>query len=275
MNSTTTLEAQALAASIAHEQPVWTNDQYHADRSAVSCSILKQILRSPAHMQAYREAENKETNSRLIGNALHASVLEPEMFEQIYIEWRDGDRKSAKYNQFVTQNEGKSILKTDEMTRILRMRDSIISFKEYPIGQLLQTGTNESSIIWTDPATGVRCKIRPDNLNPYCILDLKTTDDARPFAFVRNCVRMMYDLQAAMYQEGVLQTTGEKRDFYFIAIEDEAPYSTWVHQASSGMLASGIEKFRKALEMYKTCLETGQYPSYALPSSVIEWPSYA
>lgn len=276
MTANSPSETNAIASAISGTNlPSWSNDQYHADRTAVSCSVLKEILRSPAHMKAYREAPNIETNSRLIGNALHASVLEPEMFEQTYIEWREGNRTGKAYTQFVADNEGKSILKPEEMTKILRMRDSILSFSEYPIGQLLKEGQNEQSIIWTDEATGVRCKIRPDNENQFCLLDLKTTDDARPYAFVRNSVRMMYDMQAAMYQEGVYATTGEKKDFYFIAVEDEAPYSTWVHQASSGMIASGMEKFRKALNAYKTCLETGEYPGYPMPSSIIEWPSYA
>ena len=259
----------------ATEHPAWDNNEYHADRSAVSCSALKQILRSPAHMKAYFEIPNKETSSRLIGTALHAAVLEPVMFEQNFIEWRGGDRRGAKYTAFVEENEGKSILTQDEMEKILGMRNSILAYKEYPIGKLLKEGLNERSIIWTDPETGVRCKIRPDNQNPYGLFDLKTTDDARPFAFVRNSVRMMYDLQGAMYQEGVLRSTGEKRDFYFIAVEDELPYSTWVFQASAEMLASGMEKFRKALAAYKQCLESGEYPGYPLPCSIIEWPRYA
>jgi len=275
MNATSKIEQSTLAMAGAIEQPAWSNDEYHADRSAVSCSVLKQILRSPAHMKAYREEENKETNSRLIGTALHAAVLEPDMFEQNFIEWRGGNRTGAKYTQFTEDNAGKSILKSDEMTRVLGMRDSILAYKEYPIGKLLKEGINERSVIWTDAATGVRCKIRPDNKNPYGMFDLKTTDDARPFAFVKNCVRQLYDIQAAMYQEGELVATGEKLDFYFIAVEIEAPYSTWVHQASAEMLASGMEKFRKALDAYKTCMETGEYPGYAMPCSIVEWPRYA
>lgn len=269
MNAITADEALAIA------HPEWSNNEYHADRSAVSCSALKQILRSPAHMKAYYEKPNEETTSRLIGTALHAAVLEPEMFESTYVEWRGGNKTGKVYTAFLEENSGKSVLKSAEMTAVLRMRDSIMNYREYPIGELLRNGQNEQSIVWTDPETGVRCKIRPDNQNPYGTFDLKTTDDARPDAFVRNSVRMLYDLQAAMYQEGIFQTTGNRLDFFFIAVEDDAPHSTWVHKASDEMLASGMKKFRQALATYKRCLETGEYPDYETPCSIITWPSYA
>jgi len=277
MNAADPAAMAAIQATVDQEleQPEWSNDEYHADRTAVSCSVLKTVLRSPAHMKAYLAADNNDTTARLIGTALHSSVLEPALFAEDFVEWRDGDRRGKKYTEFAEAHAGKSILKSDEMTRVLAMRDSILGYKEFPIGKLLKEGQNEKSIIWTDEETGVTCKIRPDNINPYSLFDLKTTDDSRPAAFSRNCVRMMYDMQAAMYQEGVFHTTGLLRDFYFIAVEDDAPHATWVHQASAEMLAAGKEKFRAALLAYKHCQETGEYPTYEKPFSVIEWPRYA
>lgn len=255
--------------------PIWTHEEYHADTNAVSCSVLKKILRSADHMQAYREAPNKTTSARLIGTSFHAAVLEPVEFANNVVVWTGGDRRGAKYTSFVKANPGKAILKPNEFDDIVGMRDSVMSYSEYPIGSLIANGTNESSIVWVDKETQVTCKIRPDSFSQPGTFDLKSTDDCRPYAFIRQCVKLDYDLQAFMYTEGIFQKTGEKRDFYFIATETDAPYATWVHQASAAMLASGQIKFRRALERYAECLKTKQFPGYEMPCSIIEWPKYA
>jgi hypothetical protein len=269
---------QASAANISTAgilTPDWSHEEYHANKSAVSCSVLKKMLRSPEHMIAYLETPNEETPSRLIGTSLHAAVLEPEKFEDTVVEWRDGDRTSAKYKQFVKDNPGKSILKSSELEDILGMRDAILNYKEFPLKELIESGVSEKSFVWTDPATGVLCKIRPDNINRAGMFDLKTTDDARPYAFVNNCVRQLYDVQAAQYTNGYRESTGEEEDFYFIAVETKRPWSVWVHQASPAMLAAGREKVARALEQYKRCRDNNEYSGYATPYSMIEWPKYA
>lgn len=258
------------------ETPNWTNAEYHARRDSVSTSTLKKILRSPAHMKAYWDEPNKKTASRVIFSAVHSAVLEPTEFAKDYVVWTGGDRRGKKYEDFQAANPGKEVLKADEYRAVLGMRDAIMAYEDYPIGDLISTGENEKTIIWVDQETGVRCKVRPDNLNAYGILDLKGTDDCRPNSFIRlQCVPLFYDLQAYMYTEGVFQLTGERRDFYFVAVEETAPHSVWVHQASPAMLESGRVKFRRALELYVKCMETNTFPGYESPSSIIEWPRYA
>ena len=255
--------------------PIWTHEEYHADKTAVSCTVLKKILRSTAHMKAYLDEPNKGTNARLIGTSLHAAVLEPAKFADSYVIWAGGDRRGAKYAKFVADNPGKAILKPEELANIIGMRDAIMNYQEYPIGSILTNGINEGSIVWVDKETGVRCKVRHDCRSKYGNYDLKTTDDSRPQAFVRQCVKLDYDLQAFMYTEGEFQLTGERPDFYFVAVETSAPFAPWVYQASAAMLASGELKFRKALARYAEFLKTGQYPGYEMPASMIEWPKYA
>lgn len=262
--------------SMGVETPIWTNAEYHARNDSISSSTLKKILRSSAHMKAYWDEPNKETNARLIGNALHSMVLEPAEFPKNFVVWHGGDRRGKKYDEFLEANQGMSVLKPDEYRDVAGMRNAIMAYEEYPIGDLIESGKNEFTIVWVDRETGVRCKVRADNLNPYGILDLKSTSDSRPPAFIRlQCVPLDYDLHAYMYREGVYQLTGEWRDFYFIAVENSAPYSVWVHQASATMLESGKQKFRRGLELYAKSMKTLQFPGYEVPCSIIEWPHYA
>ena len=97
MNAATAPETEALALAAALPsllelfgtlrcRPDIPNEVYHADRSCVSVSGLKQILRSPAHFQAYLQgATNKETPAKFLGTAVHARLLEPELYASEYV----------------------------------------------------------------------------------------------------------------------------------------------------------------------------------------------
>src|SRR6476469_7232143 len=53
-------------------------DEYHADRDALSCSLLKPLLVSPAHFQAGLVACEKPSDARDFGTLVHLLVLQPE-----------------------------------------------------------------------------------------------------------------------------------------------------------------------------------------------------
>lgn len=252
-----------------------SNEAYHADRSAVSNSMLKQILRSPAHLQAYLKEPHKETPAMAIGTALHCSILEPDRFNYDYLVWIGGDKRGKVWDAFQEEVPGKKIMKPDEMKLVMGMRNAVLSYSEFPLAAAIDRGQSEFSIKWTDPETGLRCKSRFDSVSDYAILDLKKTQDARPEKFIRSCVELNYDLQAAMYTEGCKQALGKSVPFYFIAVEEDAPHGVWVHEAGASLLESGMEKYRRALALYKRCLDTGEWPGYALPYSVLEWPKWA
>ena len=81
-----------------HCRPDIPNEVYHADRSCVSTSGLKKILRSPAHYQAsLASANRKETPAMFLGTATHSRLLEPELFEQELMVAPDGDFNFLKH----------------------------------------------------------------------------------------------------------------------------------------------------------------------------------
>jgi hypothetical protein len=66
-----------------------SNEEYHADTSAISKSGLDLVHRSPAHYYAAkldpdRPAEKKDTPALRFGRAFHTLVLEPDLFFQEY-----------------------------------------------------------------------------------------------------------------------------------------------------------------------------------------------
>src|SRR5690554_8185442 len=70
-----------------------SNEEYHDLPDSISKSGLDLIVRSPAH---YRFAEHREpTRAMVIGTAIHAAILEPDVFATEYLLLRDiTDRRS-------------------------------------------------------------------------------------------------------------------------------------------------------------------------------------
>lgn len=84
-----------------HCRPDVTNATYHADRSCVSVSGLKQILRSPAHYQAYLQGiTHKDTPAKFMGTAIHTRLLEPELYAHEYVTAPDSDKRTKEWKEF-------------------------------------------------------------------------------------------------------------------------------------------------------------------------------
>ena len=133
-----------------------------------------------------------------------------------------------------------------------------------PFVSKLINGEHELSYFWTDEDTGLKCKVRPDSINHKLkvIVDYKTTDDAETERFMRQAIKLGYDLQASYYLDGVKANTGEDYIFVFIAQEKKPPYAVNILQADDIFIRSGREVYKAMLQTYKECSETGNWYGY-------------
>lgn len=257
-----------------------TNEEYHRDRSCVSASGLKQILRSPAHFQAYLNGDmSNQTPAKRLGTAIHTRLLEPQVFASDYVRAPVGDRRSKEYKEFEIANDGSIILTPDQWTTVEGIDQSVAGHASAQA--MLRSGLTEHTLIWQDKNTGIWLKIRPDCICPdvdtgIC-LDVKSTEDAAPIPFARSCVTYDYDLQAAMYLEGLRENFGRDFDFCFLATEKQAPFAVALYGAPEEMLARGRRRFREALSLLASCRDRNEWPSYqpAGDYELLEWPRWA
>lgn len=256
------------------------NDVYHADRSCVSVSGLKQILRSPAHFQAYLSGEqNKQTPAMYMGTAVHARVLEPAVFQAEYVVAPVGDKRSKQYKEFEIANADKKILTPEQMVTLEGIAQSVS--RHANAATLIQAGLIEHSFVWQDELTGIWLKIRPDCLctdfETGICLDLKKTLDAGNQPFARSAVNYGYDLQAAVYLEGLRKIWRRDFDFAFLAVEEDSPHACALYGAPAEMLERGHRMFRKALNRLAICRETDEWPAYQPNGDfeILDWPHWA
>lgn len=204
------------------------------------------------------------TEATNFGTATHALLLEPDDFRQNFVVMPKFDRRTKKGKAdsaaFLRDHPGMRYVTKPEYDM---MEKIIANIGKHALAKrLLEGGVKEQSIFWTDPRTGVRLRIRPDNRSPHAIVDLKSTKDASREGFKWEARRYGYDLSAAMYQEGCFHAFGEELPFAFLCAEKVGPCAVALYPACGAMMEEGYSWYRKAVDKYAWCLEHDEWPLY-------------
>ncbi|NUZ08524.1 PD-(D/E)XK nuclease-like domain-containing protein [Piscinibacter koreensis] len=239
------------------------NEDYHGDRSAVSSTQLKRMLISPAHFLSGISDPEESTEALLFGSVLHGRLLEPDTFESRFFAMPklNRARKEGKqrYAECLVQAAGRTVYPEAWKEPIERIIDNAMGHRK--ARELLAKGEAEVALVWLDPDTGIKCKIKIDWWHDARTLaDVKSAEDVTFEGFRRSCARLGYALSAAMYCEGVYQLTGEEPEWAFIACEKARPNTIAVYRATRPMLERGRSDFRRALRRLAECRERGHFP---------------
>ena len=220
---------------------------YHTDTSRVSKSGIDLIRKAPKLYKHQRIDGNgsEDTKSTDFGSSAHCYILEPSEFHGRYQVGRDHGNKIS--------------LKQQEYDRLVGMKRAL---REHPIAsRLLFDGTAEVVHFWTDPITGVDCKMCADYLPaafPNLIVDYKTAKDASERGFKTSVRRYRYDVQAAFYLDGC----ASRSEFVFVVQETEAPYLIGIYALSDEDIQNGRNEYREDLATYAECKANNVWPDY-------------
>lgn len=263
-----------------------TDAEYRA-RPGVNKSTLWEIRRSPAH---YRKAVEGQTDPDKrkpepaplrIGTAAHMTILQPGLFAKSYaILGPDVDRRTKAGKEAIAALEttGKEILTAAEGEQVMAIRDAVAASPS--ASALLDGCICEAPLFWTDPETGIECKCRVDALRlekgRVVALDLKTSCDAGTESFAGDAIRRGYDVQAAHYIRGIKAEIGDVPvDWYFIAVEKEAPYAVNVLRADAGFLDNGEWRLMELMQRLQRCREADNWPDYGENDLILPaWAEY-
>jgi hypothetical protein len=260
------------------------NTDYHA-HAAISKSHLDQVAKSPLHYWARYLDPNRvvpePTPAMAIGSAVHTHVLELDQWDARYVSAPDGiDRRTkagkAEWEAFTTAATGRTVLPKADADLVMRMAHSVFS---HPAAAMLLAlpGKAETTHMWTDAATGLECKCRPDWLTDdgRLMVDLKTTEDASPRGFAKSIAQWRYHVQASWYLDGIEQATGTRPEqFLFLCVEKKAPYAVAVYAADAEMIAAGAHTAARDLDVLATCKAANAWPSYSDQIEPISLPPW-
>lgn len=273
---TTTVPAGAHTAPAAGPAPAvisqMTAEEYHADRNSISSTGLRKLLAPgcPAQFKYDRDNPPAPKKEFSFGHAAHKVVL-GEGEEIVVTEFDDWRTKTAREERDAIRAAGAVPLLFHEGEQVQAMADAI---RQHPLAGPLFTpgsGAAEQSIFWTDPATGVRCRCRPDYLKQLpgltlCV-DYKTTRDASPAAVSKAVRDHGYHQQDALYTDGV-EAAGlapEGCRFLFVFQSKTAPYLITVRELDQQSRDIGRAKNERALRIYADCTATDMWPDWTGP----------
>jgi exodeoxyribonuclease VIII len=248
-----------------------TNAEYHQS-PGISKSGLDLINRSPAHYRWAQDNPSDPTPAMRIGTLTHLATLEPDRFNSECIVMPTLDRRTKdgklRWEEFQANHPDQELLTSDEHTRIMSIRDAV---RAHPMARKLIAEV-EVSTFWKDPISGIECRCRPDaELDNGMLIDLKTTRDAGP-GFERSVRQYRYHVQAAFYGDGLGGM--EVRPMVFIAVETEAPYLVSCNIIGPDSLVAGREAYRRNLDTYAKCVESGIWPGYSDAIQTINLPDW-
>ena len=256
-----------------------TEAEYRAD-FGVNKSTLWEIRKSPAHYKyALENQEESDSPALRLGRAVHALVLQPDDFDNMYAIAPNVDRRTKEgkqaWSEFVEANQGKEILTADEASEV----GSIALSVNAVAGDLLEGCQTEVPLFWDDRRTGIRCKARLDAWkelpDKFVVIDLKTTIDASTEAFTRSAVKLGYHVQAAHYLNGfeAVRKPDKPVEWWFIAVEKRAPYAVNLIRADDGFVIEGRFKLMDLMDRLDQCLRTNKWPGYG--ENVMYMPAWA
>jgi len=249
------------------------DETYHADRDHISSSSLRKILRSPNawYMDYTGEMTTEKTPAMEFGTAFHDVVLNGKEFIEIPRFsglTKDGKESSrskeaieAKKAFLAQVPEGVIAVSADDADRLYSM---IGALKRRPeVDALLSNGNAETSMVFSDPSTGLKMKIKPDYLSGdyKTLVDLKTTKRADRVSMGRTIFDLRYDFQLYMYARGIEIVTGVMPErIIVIAVENEAPYEVGIYQFQPHDLFIAQSDFKKATETLVSCIKANEFP---------------
>ncbi len=251
---------------------------YHTFPDSISKSGLDRIALSPAHYR-YREP-SEPSRAMVIGSAIHAALLQPELYEVEYLRLREVKvRTAAEYKAAAKEwpGGGDYVLTGPESAHIDGMQACVMADK-HARALLIGDGYREASLFVRDPVTGVCVRTRYDFLpaDPKRpIADLKKTRDCRSDAFVRSVANYRYHVQAALYIDALTWATGEPaRHFCMLAIEESLPHALKPYLMGNESLVLGRKLYRENLNTYAECVQAGYWPAYNSEPEMLELPDW-
>lgn len=242
----------------------------------VNYSTLKAMAKSPAHYEHGLVVSKKDTDAMKAGRAVHVAVLEPDRFRSNVALWDGGVRRGKDWDAFRRNHEGQDILTESEHARCLAIQKAVRS--DATARKFVSEGRGEVTMLWSTPTThgaSIECKGRIDFDAASAIVDLKTTRDASPDGFGRECWRYSYQVQAAWYSDAYERITGVRKPYYLVAVESEAPHVVQVYRVPDIALDLGRETYKPWLERLAICREESRWPGYADGDMDLSLPKWA
>ena len=254
------------------------NAEYHA-HDALGSSDVRKLMVSPLHLKGKEEPAVRPSYFTF-GSAVHSAYLEPDKFATEYrakpAEVDGQGPRTKAYKEWMLTQPPCEWMSADDYDKVLKVVESALA---HPISNELFKGEIivEGSLFFKK--WGVDCKARPDLVsigpNGVTVLDLKTTTDASPAGFAKTVGNLGYHIQEWFYREALMANGYDVKRFIFLCVEKTPPYASAAYTIRQSHVQQACEPVRKALQSYKTAMETDVWEGYSTEVTNIGVPRWA
>jgi hypothetical protein len=263
-------------------------EAYHRDPvegGSLSSSGARKLLppSCPAKFKHWITEGQQPSREFDIGHAAHKLILGagPEL---VVVEAENYRTKAAQQLRDEAHAAGAVPLLEYEYEQVAAMAAAL---KAHPLASALLSparGKAEQTLVWFDAEFGVWRRalldFLPDLLpgRRFVMPDYKTTRSAAPGDVPRAMASYGYHQQLDWYLGGVkaLGLAGDQEPVAVLIFQEKtAPYLVTIVQPDSAALDVGRTRNRKALDVYRTCTETGEWPGYGDAVQLVTLPGYA
>lgn len=243
-----------------------TEPEYRA-LDAVNWSTLKAMADSPAHYLAALHVGRKDTAALRFGRVVDCLLFTPSEFSTRYAIPRFDDfrTKEAKAWKESVEAEGLEVVKPTEVDEARTLADAV---RAHPVARrYINAGRYQVPMVWTDEATGLRCKGLADLLgDPTCalgpfLIDGKSAHTIEKRRYLSQAASLGYNCQLAHYRNGYRATFGCDPAFIgHIVYEKGQPYDVGVFEFDRAVIDSADVIVAELLSKLAYARERNEWP---------------
>lgn len=247
---------------------------------AVSASLLKAVVKqSPAHAE-HRMTSFEPTANMKLGTAFHAAILEGEEYDDLiavspHVDRRTKAGKEA-YAKFLEGVGDRTVITHDQSLLVDAMQKNCLA---HPQVTALLKKCYAYEFQTEFEFDGLKCKALIDACDDTgTVVDIKTTQDASPEAFMKQSANLLYHMQMAWYANA-LGVHPSEANAYIIAVENTAPHAVAVYKLSTEAMVTGWELCCQAVKDWKAykldCAIDGTAFAFGEDVLVLDLPHWA
>lgn len=264
-----------------------TNKDYHADKSYLSSSNIKELLISPRfyYYKNFVEKEKPSTPALAFGTMYHSymeSYINTGSEDLFLSQYCDISENSSFRNPKTGEIYGSStklfteactaaninpdnIITAEKLKQLREMKAVIWDCMELRV--ILHGSQAELSLIMQD-FNGVPAKSRFDIFKKtdkvIFIGDWKTCSQGVPIEeeAKKQIAEYKYHISAAWYADMCQQYFDLPVEFFWVFQEKEPPYDFDFYFASENQISTGETEYKQAIEMFKWCKKEGKWLGY-------------
>ena len=243
------------------------DEEYHADTTRLSNSMLSVLKRSPQEFYGRYVTKTtphpESTEAMALGHVVHCLALEPMEYRERFAVKPEGiDRRTtvgkAAWAALLAESFGKTIITQDDANTASQCVRRLVRHNEVG-GLFARTGIVEQRINFVCNEVEMRCK--PDLVLPdlKLIIDVKTTSDASPTGFSKSIAAFGYARQAALYRDAVAIEHGIDCRFLFAVVCTKAPYEVACYELTDDAMRSGQQEASALVLEFKQRCDTNNW----------------